>query len=91
MYKGIAEDEQLAHAGGEGHLGPLAGRDEPLIEGAVGRIGAGGRDGIHVEGGPDGGPAAPDAVAAAPGAAVAIEVDDADQGGQLSAREDAEF
>lgn len=38
--KGIAEDEQLAHSGGEHHLEPLSRHDEPPIKDSGGWIGA---------------------------------------------------
>ena len=85
LAEGIAEHQQLAHAGGQRHLGGLPGRDQALIEGADDRIGTGGGDGGHIEDGADGGAPAPDAAAAAPGAAVAIEGGDPDQGGNLAA------
>ena len=81
--EGIAEHEELAHAGGEGHELGLAGRDEALVEGAEARVGpAGGKRG-HIERGADRRAPTPDGAAPAPGAAVAIERGDADEGGDL--------
>ena len=89
--QGIAEDQQLAQTGREGDLGPLPRRHQPPIEGADGRIGARGGEGRHIKHRADGGAAAPDAAAAAPGPAVAIERGDADEGGNLPLREGSEF
>ena len=55
----VAEDEQLAQAGDEGHLGRLAGRDEALVAGAQRGVDAGGRQGGHGERGADLGAPAP--------------------------------
>ena len=89
--EGVADHQELAHAGDEGHLGRLAGGDEALIEGLEVGVAAGGRQGGHVERGAHLGAPAPAAAAPAPGAAVAIEGRDPDQGGDLLAGTGPQF
>ena len=47
--EGVAEDQQLAQAGGERDLGRFASGDEALVEGLDAGVVAGGRQGGHVE------------------------------------------
>jgi len=55
---GVEGDEQFPHAGGQGHLGSLAGGAEALVKGAEHGIDADGRQRGHVKGCTDVGPAA---------------------------------
>ena len=91
LAEGVAEDEQLAHAGDEGHLGRLAGGDEALVVAPQAGIEARGGQGGHVQDSADRGAPAPAAAAPAPGAAVAIEGRHPDQRGDLLAGAGAEF
>ena len=63
--QGVAEDEEFAHAGRQRHLGRLAGRDQPLVEGPETGGDPGRRQGGHVQHGADRGTPAPDAAATA--------------------------
>jgi hypothetical protein len=54
---GVEDGEQLPHAGYQGHLLGLAGRQQALIESPDYRVVAAGHQRCHVEGGPDGGEA----------------------------------
>ena len=47
--EGVAEVEELAQAGDEGHLGRLAGGDQALVEGLDAGVVAGGRQRGHGE------------------------------------------
>src|SRR3989304_8308115 len=70
---GVQYGQELAHAGGQGHLLRLAGRQEPLIEGPDHGVEAGGYQGGHIEGRPHGGPSAPDGAPASQGTAVPVD------------------
>ncbi len=50
----IEDDQQLAHAGDQGHLLRFAGGAQALIEGPDDRIEAGGDEGPHVQQSPPG-------------------------------------
>ena len=91
LAEGVAEHQQLAHAGDQGHLGRLAGGDEALVVGPQAGIEARGGQGGHVQHGTDRSAPAPAAAAPTPGAAVAVEGGHADQGGDLLAGAGAEF
>ena len=84
-------DEDLAHAGGPGHLVGLSGPLEPLIERPDDGIAAGGRHGAQVEHRTDVGSSTPDLAFSLVGAAVAVQGGNAHQRGDLAAVEVAEF
>ena len=56
---GIENRKQFSHAGGQGELLRLAGREEPLVEGPNQRVVSCRGQGRHVERGPYLGPSAP--------------------------------
>ncbi len=78
---GVAEGEQFAHTGGEGYLPGLAGGQQPLITASDGWVASGGRQGCHIQGGPQLASAAPHRALAAPLPAVPVAGSNARQGG----------
>ena len=91
FHHGIEDGEQFMHGGDAGDFAGCAGGTQALIEGANDGVVAAGDDGGHVEGGANGGAAAPSGAGARAGATIAIERGDADQGRELAMREVAEF
>jgi hypothetical protein len=87
----IENDQELAHAGREGHFLGLPGSTEALVEGANHGIEAGGDNRVHVQHGSHVSPATPHRALASPRAAVAIEGRDADQRGNLFMGQRAQF
>ncbi len=57
LYHGIEDNQELAHAGHEGHLGRLSGQAQPQVKLPDHGVAAAGGESCHVEGGPDMGPA----------------------------------
>ena len=84
---GVENREQFSHAGGQGELLRLAGREEPLVEGPNQRVVSCRGQGRHVERGPYLGPSAPNRALAPQGAAVAVEGSHSHQGRDLLAVE----
>src|SRR5437870_11940199 len=87
----IENREELAHAGREGDLLRLAGREEALIKLANYGVVTSGHQRAHVERRPNGSPSAPDEAFAPERAAVAGQGGHTDEGGDLFARQRAEF
>src|SRR5436309_7901686 len=83
--------EELAHAGREGHLLRLAGREEALIERANHRIATGGHQRGHVERRANRSASAPNQAFAPERAAVARQWGHADEGRDLFAGQRPEF
>ena len=91
LEHGVHDDEELAHAGGEGDLGGFALAAQVRVEGSYDGVASHGRDGSHVERSAHLGAPTPDDALALMLAAVAAEGGHADQRGDLPARERPEF
>src|SRR5262249_31313830 len=87
----IENREELAHAGREGNLLRLAGREEALVKLANNGVATGGHQRGHVQRGANRSASAPDEAFAVERAAVAGQGSHTDQGGDLFARQRAEF
>src|SRR5439155_15728793 len=87
----VQNREELAHAGREGHLLRLAGREEALIDRANHGVATRGDQRGHVERRANGSPSAPNEAFASERAAVARQWGHADEGRDLFAGQRPEF
>lgn len=88
---GVEVNQELAHAGAEGHLEMLVLLFEPLSKGTDGRMAAAGGEGRHVEHAANVRSSAPDGAFAAEVSAVAVEGRDAHQRRDLLPVEHSQF
>src|SRR5260221_8259258 len=88
---GVEGDEHFAHEGNRGDLRRFSGGDEALVEVAEWGLAAGGGAGCHVESGSHRGAPAGDGSGSSEFAAVVIEGGKADECGDGTARDPAEF
>jgi len=91
LYHGIEDNQELAHAGHEGHLGRLSGQAQPQVKLPDHGVAAAGGESCHVEGGPDMGPASPAGSFPAGLSAVAVEGSHPDEGGELASAEGSQL
>ena len=91
LEHGVEDDEQLAHAGREGHLLRLTSGHEPPVEDLDNRIEPAGYQRRHVQCGSDPTASSPDGASAMQRAAVSVEGRRTDQGGDLPPVQGAQF
>ena len=91
LEHGVADNEQLAHAGCEGQLLRLTSIQKPLVEVPYEGVEAAGYQRSHVQGGSDPGASTPDGAFAPQRAAVPVEGSHTHQGGDLPAVQRAQL